>query len=562
MSQRYSSMQRMAYRRAPRRGMTLVEMLVAMALSLIIILAVTQVFRLVGDNVLASRAVTEMAGQLRATSDQLRTDLGNLTVPVRPWTDATTGLGYFELYEGPFWDLGLGPAAASAPPNPPVDPLNPRPIPWFRETSVGDFDDVLMFTARTDGEPFLGQVLGTIVPGPGNTLVLTYNPTVRTVISSKIAEIAWFTRWDDWNGDAQPDPGEVTLHRRIFLILPNLDLSAPNIQSLTPGQFFHGFDLSIRYQKTAPNTFTKLPNSLQTLSLRQNRVGHYVGGAFPVSGAGAIIEQPFPYRLTRALLAPQGTAMTPGVDGSWGVDNVDDDGSGATDDVSEAGTFGSDDLARPIESVYSGQPWAITLGESYGSDVMLSSLLAFDVKVFDPGVTIQQVAAVPPQAVLPPTPEAVLPGDPAYRLAGTTVGQGGYVDLFYSRYVPGGFPLAPPVPPSVASVFAGPPLARSGLQQPEVVWTFPLPIAAAVYDPWPLFYEHDGVDQDGNGITDQGTNGVDDPPFVNGVDDVGERETSPPYPVPLRSIQVRLRIIDPDSRQVRQVTVTSDFVPE
>ena len=39
-----------------RRGFTLVEMLVAMALSLIIILAVTQVFRLVGDNVLAGRA--------------------------------------------------------------------------------------------------------------------------------------------------------------------------------------------------------------------------------------------------------------------------------------------------------------------------------------------------------------------------------------------------------------------------------------------------------------------------------------------------------------------------
>ena len=49
---------------------------------------------------------------------------------------------------------------------------------------------------------------------------------------------------------------------------------------------------------------------------------------------------------------------------------------------------------------------------------------------------------------------------------------------------------------------------------------------------------------------------------ANGVDDVGERETSPPYPVPLRGIQVRLRIIDRDTRQVRQMTVSSDFIPE
>ena len=76
-----------------------------------------------------------------------------------------------------------------------------------------------------------------------------------------------------------------------------------------------------------------------------------------------------------------------------------------------------------------------------------------------------------------------------------------------------------------------------------------------------MFYEHDGIDQDGNGIIDQGTNGFDDD-NANGVDDVGERETSPPYPVPLRGIQVRLRIIDRDSRQVRQMTVTSDFIPE
>jgi hypothetical protein len=46
------------------------------------------------------------------------------------------------------------------------------------------------------------------------------------------------------------------------------------------------------------------------------------------------------------------------------------------------------------------------------------------------------------------------------------------------------------------------------------------------------------------------------------VDDVTERETSPPYPFPLRGIQITLRIIDPDSRQSRQITVVNDFTPE
>lgn len=545
-----------------RQGMTLVEMLVAMSLSLIIILAVTQVFRLVGDNVLASRAVTEMAGQLRTAGDQLRSDLSGVTVPVRPWTDATMGEGYFEIMEGPFWDMGLGAAAALAPPFPPADPTNPRPIPWYAETGVGDVDDVIMFTAHARGTPFAGQVLGVVSVGPGNRLILNYDPTVRTVLTSSVAEIAWFTRFNDWNGNTRPDPGEVTLHRRTFLVLPNLDITDPGLQTLTPGQFFSGFDLSIRYQETTPSTYLKIPNSLQTLSLRENRTGHQIAGATPVSVPGAL-NQPFPYRLSRALLAPQGTALTPGADGDWGVAGVDDDGNGVQDDIGEAGWFGSDDLALPMEAVYA-DPWAVTLGESYGSDVILSQVLAFDVKVFDPEVTVQQTLAATSQSALPPTPEAVLPGDPGYLLAGTPVGHGGYVDLFYARYVPGA--MATPNAASVSSVFAKLPHLRSGMQQlaptPPVVWGLAFPDShGSVYDTWATFYEHDGIDQDGNGIVDQSTNGVDDDD-ANGVDDPGERETSPPYPVPLRSVQVRLRIIDPDSRQVRQVTVTSDFTPE
>jgi hypothetical protein len=42
---------------------------------------------------------------------------------------------------------------------------------------------------------------------------------------------------------------------------------------------------------------------------------------------------------------------------------------------------------------------------------------------------------------------------------------------------------------------------------------------------------------------------------------LGERETMPPYPVPLRGIQVKIRTFEPDSRQIREVTVVQDFLP-
>ncbi|MHB8973494.1 MAG: PulJ/GspJ family protein [Pirellulaceae bacterium] len=509
-------------------GFTLVEMLVAMALSLIIILAVTQVFRLVGDNVLAGRAVLEMSGQLRSAADQLQRDLGGLTVPVRPWPETSAGAGYFEYYEGPFWDLGLGPAAAGPAPT-------PRVIPWYSESSVGDIDDVLMFTAHATETPFVGQIMGTI----DNAMAVHYNSAVRTSIESRVAEVVWFTRFNDRDADGQPDPGEITLHRRIFLVLPNLDLSDPVIQNLAPNVLYSAFDISTgRQWNSTTSTWVRFANSLETVALRQNRAAHIPVPAVPADPTNPLLT--FPNPLSRALLIPQGSEVTPGPgpNPQWGAENVNDDGLNGTDDIWEAGSFGSNDLTRPNSDLF--------VAESFGSDVILSNLLAFDVKAYDPGVAVQRAVS---------GSDPVLPGDPGYRALPfndlDVIGQGGYVDLYYSRYILG--------VPSNASLFAGP----SFLSLPNpIVWGYPDPFScSSTYDTWSLAYEHDGFDQDNNALIDQGTNGLDDD-NANGVDDVGERETSPPYPVPLRGIQVRLRIIDSDTRQVRQMTVSSDFIPE
>jgi len=116
-----------------------------------------------------------------------------------------------------------------------------------------------------------------------------------------------------------------------------------------------------------------------------------------------------------------------------------------------------------------------------------------------------------------------------------------------------------------SSDFSGPPNPRSGMGMGPA----PLVIGAGVnwrtptycYDTWSTHYERNGVNEDGDALVDEGTNGFDDD-GINGVDDVGERETSPPYPVPLRGIRVTIRAIEPDLRQIRQVSVISDFIPE
>ena len=62
-------------------------------------------------------------------------------------------------------------------------------------------------------------------------------------------------------------------------------------------------------------------------------------------------------------------------------------------------------------------------------------------------------------------------------------------------------------------------------------------------------------------MVDNFTNGLDDN-WIGGVDDLSEVEGPTPYPVPLKGIQVKIRVFEPDSRQIREVTITEDFLWE
>lgn len=111
-----------------------------------------------------------------------------------------------------------------------------------------------------------------------------------------------------------------------------------------------------------------------------------------------------------------------------------------------------------------------------GEDVVLTNVIAFDVRAFEPQV-------------------------------------GDYIDLGV-----GG-----------TGLLAAAPAAKSGLA------------ATPTYDTWSCHYEF------GN-------------PPAAGFNDPGQYTRGPPYPVPLRGVEVRIRCYEPTSKQIRQITVRHTFV--
>ena len=77
-----------------------------------------------------------------------------------------------------------------------------------------------------------------------------------------------------------------------------------------------------------------------------------------------------------------------------------------------------------------------------------------------------------------------------------------------------------------------------------------------------MHYENNGIDEGGPPGPDLATNGLDDGGINGVVDDIGERDTLPPYSAPLRGVRITIRVYEPSSLQVRQVTIVQDFLPE
>jgi len=467
-----------------RRGVTLIELMVALSITLIMMGAVVTLFGNMTTSVTDSRAVIEISERLRAARNRLQLDLTGHTATTMPPRNPEAGEGYLEIIEGLAVDhcSPLNAAAASLTLIAPVQYKDTLP-----NSIMGDCDDVLALTVRTRGEPFVGHALD-----------VNGNPIMA---QSQEAEIIWFALP---NGTQIPtsvaaNPIQLyTLYRRVLLVLPQANVSSSAVVNGTPvgtvPNFNANVDVSTRFDVVAGQN---VANSLGDLTKRENRYLHGTPSGNVPSG--------LPFELLPANLV--------------------------------ASVFGT----LPNSS------------SRFGEDVILTDVLAFDIKVFDPGAVVRTSGGV-----------AITPSDPGYLVATPTTTLGCYVNLWY---------------PHIETLGAAG-TAFSGFSA-----TIRTPFTQPTYDTWSMHYEQNGYDDDGVAGVDQGTNGLDDPitSIQSGiVDDAptvylgsqsgliyygeyydqGERETIPPYPVPLRGVQISIRVYEPSTRQVRQVTVVQDFLPE
>ena len=224
-----------------RRGLTLIEIMIALTMTLIVLGAMMQAFQYASGQMQMGRATMELANRLRSAEELLRSDLSNLTVEPRPYTGNTNPNGYLEIIDGTMRDKTNAAGLNSY---------------------LGDVDDVIAMTVRSDGQFFRGRHI------PDNT-------TSSKVIESSIAEVLWYTTFVDRNSDQLIELTEsVKVHRRIMLIRPDLG-PWENLTSAQVTTLMQNNDISCRIVfDQAANEFNVYANSLSDLAVRRNRFCH------------------------------------------------------------------------------------------------------------------------------------------------------------------------------------------------------------------------------------------------------------------------------------------------
>jgi prepilin-type N-terminal cleavage/methylation domain-containing protein len=493
-------------------GLTLIEMLVALAVTLVMMAAVVNLFANISGSIRNRRAMIEVGGQLRQVRQRLALDLEGATAKAQPahgsqqiWSEPGNNSGYIEVIEGDHSDAfpsllvdgqppipanleldyatSLVPAGGDVTTNltlttPSLTARPPQTGDVTNGRALGDWDDILALTVRSEAEPFKAQVGGVMV-------------------ESTLAEVLWYADENAQDDPATPadeavdgEPGMRRIYRRVLLIAPSL--GPWNGSAAGPPNDARNVSVRFVPANAAAGTPDRwVANTLGDLTKRENRACREQDSTEP--------EFVFPHPFVLDKLSPD---------------------------------------------------------PSY---LVLDNALAFDVRVYEPGAPLYDAGAG----------AVVQPGDPGWMSAVTAaapvpVGFGAYCDLGWSWYL--GASVYTPTPPEPAIQFGEPHHPGWHPRYINTAWGGP-----STYDTWSFHYENDGINQDINQVDtipitpsnwrdtlDEGANGLDDD-NINGVDDVGERETSPPYNTPLRGVKVSLRIYETDARQIRETSVTHSF---
>ncbi len=217
-----------------RRGVTLVEMLVVVALIVLMMTILVQIFQSATGAMTASRTTQELDAVLRQVDSMLRADLNGITASMTPPNDPTNKSGYFEYNE-----------------NSPADAQGEDTDDWMGMT-----------TKAPEGQTFSGRQWLASHPN------VAFNKAIQPItITSQVAEVIYFLR----NGN---------LYRRVFLVAPDRASSINGSTNFIPSIF--GGSPSVSWQgmndiSCRPGGFgssgvmNPIPNDLGDLTNRENR---------------------------------------------------------------------------------------------------------------------------------------------------------------------------------------------------------------------------------------------------------------------------------------------------
>ena len=236
--------------RRERTAFTLVEMLVAMAVTLLMMAALARAFGFIGEQVRDSRSALQMSSEIRDVTTRLENELKRCTVRLEPNLGDPDQPGYFLYHEGPLTDVTSSIFRAT------VDDDGNLSLP---DSRYGDFDDYIAFTAVAPPNSwFVGKVPRYLLDAKtaevqGTSINYQDDDHFRfdpVVIKSKYAEIIYFANPDyddsvpvidptfpkyvDVDGDVDLDgdgdefnnglPDRLRIYRRVLLIRPDLNV--------------------------------------------------------------------------------------------------------------------------------------------------------------------------------------------------------------------------------------------------------------------------------------------------------------------------------------------------